>query len=460
MFKQTMIATLVAASIGFSANAAWAVPHQPSDWALANIDKTTLKSLKRQYGVGPYPQEIDAFLVDKPESLRPLYRSLFVEGTRNATLNLLRIALAAVELGDYARAEETLDAALARIETVYADDPRAAKARSLWAKESVKDWKGEPYERAMAYYYRGLLYLREGDFENARASFRQAEFQDTVAEQEEFSSDFALMNYMAGWASHCARDTASADELFAIARQHNPALAPPEAHANVLLISELGGSPRKRAEGEHNELLVIEGSADPGPASVSFALGAGMQPIAAVEASSVTFQATTRGGRAVQSILDGKARFKDTAETVGEVAQGAGMAAMYMGATGNHSDLAAAGALFAVGGMLASAVAEAAKPDADTRYWDNLPSSVVLAATTSATSVSVSVAYDGEQRPAVALTPSGASCTVVWSRSHSALAIDGTAPGAQLSGREAKKLQKLFGDADRAFRAELISANF
>ena len=133
---------------------------------------------------------------------------------------------------------------------------------------------------------------------------------------------------------------------------------------------------------------------------------------------------------------------------------------MYMGATGNHSDLAAAGALFAVGGMLASAVAEAAKPDADTRYWDNLPSSVVLAATTSATSVSVSVAYDGEQRPAVALTPSGASCTVVWSRSHSALAIDGTAPGAQLSGREAKKLQKLFGDADRAFRAELISANF
>lgn len=28
----------------------------------------------------------------------------------------------------------------------------------------------------MAYYYRGLLYMREGDFSNARASFRGGEY--------------------------------------------------------------------------------------------------------------------------------------------------------------------------------------------------------------------------------------------------------------------------------------------
>jgi hypothetical protein len=28
---------------------------------------------------------------------------------------------------------------------------------------------GEPYERAMAYYYRGLLYWRDGEIDNARA---------------------------------------------------------------------------------------------------------------------------------------------------------------------------------------------------------------------------------------------------------------------------------------------------
>ena len=34
--------------------------------------------------------------------------------------------------------------------------------------------KGEPYERAMVYYYRGLIFLRNGDYENARAEDERA----------------------------------------------------------------------------------------------------------------------------------------------------------------------------------------------------------------------------------------------------------------------------------------------
>ena len=46
---------------------------------------------------------------------------------------------------------------------LYGPDKDAKKARSLFHEESKKGFIGEPYERVMAYYYRGLLYWRDGE---------------------------------------------------------------------------------------------------------------------------------------------------------------------------------------------------------------------------------------------------------------------------------------------------------
>ena len=48
----------------------------------------------------------------------------------------------------------------------------------------------------MAYYYRGVLYLRDGDYENARASFKGGMLQDGFAEEEQNRSDFALLSFL------------------------------------------------------------------------------------------------------------------------------------------------------------------------------------------------------------------------------------------------------------------------
>ena len=56
------------------------------------------------------------------------------------------------------------------------------------------------------YYYRGLLYLRAGDYENARAAFRQGQMQDAFAEAEQYQCDFAIMLFLEAWASHLNHD--------------------------------------------------------------------------------------------------------------------------------------------------------------------------------------------------------------------------------------------------------------
>ena len=120
---------------------------------------------------------------------------------KDATLHTLQAGVAAMAEGRTAEANGLFDGALASIEGMFANTENAAKARSLWYEEGAKDYKGEPYERAMAYYYRGLLYLAEGDYENARASFRGGILQDAFAEEQQHRSDFAALMILEGWSS-------------------------------------------------------------------------------------------------------------------------------------------------------------------------------------------------------------------------------------------------------------------
>ena len=207
----------------------------------------------------PKEADITAYLADKPAALHPLFRSAIVEGERNRVLNLNRAGLAALQLGDDATAAAALDQSLERIEAIYADNEKAKKARSTWVKEATKDFKGEPYERAMAFYYRGVVYLRQGDYENARASFQQGQLQDAFAETETYKSDYATLEVLSGWASQCLGDQGRADEFYQRARELRPQIATPKAGDRVLLLADIGLGPQKWADGQYNENLRFRG---------------------------------------------------------------------------------------------------------------------------------------------------------------------------------------------------------
>lgn len=306
------------------------------------------------------------FPLQAEDRLTALQQAVVQGPDADLVLNLMELGVEAIYRRAYDIAEESFDRALTRIEAVYANNERAARARSLWVAEGSKDFKGEPYERTMAYYYRGLLYLRSGDCDNAHASFRSGLIQDSFAEEEQYRSDSALLYFLSGWASRCSGNESLAVEEFGEAMALRPGVSMPAEGSNLLLLVETGRAPRKVGDGKGLSELKFRRGRNFLDEQASARVHGGALSHALTE--DMFFQASTRGGRQVDKILDRKAHFVDQKGTAGsENMEMAGMNAEG-GAGAAQSAIAA----------IQFATAAAAKPRADTRYWRSLPDRVHL----------------------------------------------------------------------------------
>lgn len=299
-----------------------------------------------------------------------------------------RVAASALRAGNTAEAKLRLDDALPLIGGIIANDADAKRARSLFSDESTKTFIGEPYERVMAYYYRGLLYWRDGEPDNARACYRSAQLIDSDAETADYRSDYVLLDYLDGLAS--AKLAADGSDAFARAQANakTKGLPPYDPAANVLVFAEYGSGPRKYGGGEYGEQLKFF-TRDSAARSATLAING--QTVSLPAYDDLNFQATTRGGRVMDHILGGKAVFKRNTDVVGNVALvGAAIAAdnAYgrrrrpdgtIETYGNRDAQTAAVALGAIG-LLSKLASAATTPKADIRMWDNLPQRLSFAA--------------------------------------------------------------------------------
>ncbi len=365
-------------------------------------------------------EEVDAYLADKPVEMHSMLTAVVANPPEDRVVHQMRAGLAAMEAEHDALAGALFDDALLTIEAVYGGDERAEEARSMFSAEDSKVFRGEPYERAMAYYYRGILDLKAGDYENARASFRSGSLQDTLAAQEEYQADFSLLDFLDGWASQCNGNRELAAESFEIATMRNDDLQRPDPDDTVLVLADLGNGPVKHADGEYGELLRLEPGSNPVAVSVSVRSEEGATALPNQE--SIAWQATTRGGRAFDHILANKATFKEDMADTAEVSAAMALATAEMSSTysamGDHdSGMAAAGAslvmgLIAIGSSIASEATEAA---ADTRQWDNLPDRVVYG-TFNADEVSSSSQIEIAGAASAGVRTGGSACTIYWLR--------------------------------------------
>ncbi len=382
--------------------------------------------------------ELKQYTDGKPEPLQRLYARLPKEGKRNEVLNNNRIGVAAFELGEDDLAAKALDDSISKIESIYADNSNAEKAKSLFYKENAKDYKGDAYERAMTFYYRGLVYLRAGDFENARASFKAGMLQDSFAEQQRYRADFASLAFLEGWTSQCLGDHAQAKERFTEATELNNDLHAPDGQDNLLVIYETGKAPIKVPKGKYNEAVSYIRMEGPARTDLKVFINGDQKPLTAAE--DIYWQASTRGGREIDTILAGKANFKDGAKTTAAVGAATAVAAaevsnqqQMMGNYDSANTAAIAGLIGEVVALGAIVADSASRAEADVRYWDNLPSFVYLSTLTSKNQADKSVLIDSELKPnepRTLLVSWRNGCGFAWGRNASALKIPDSAPGA------------------------------
>lgn len=311
-------------------------------------------------------------IASKPAVVQQDYRNLYEEGRRNEVLNLMEIGLKAYRAGHLDEARAALDRARVSIESIYADDDAARKARSVWYEEAEKDFKGEPYERSMVYLYLGLIFLEQGDYGNARASFISGLLQDAFAEEEQNSADFAALIYLAGWAALRMDSNKLAQEHFQELMAFRPDAPIPAEDHNALLIVETGQSPRKLGDGVgHYQLVYRRGKNFPD-------VGAQWQARETWETvypmEDIYFQASTRGGRAIDRIVEGQVHYKTTTRDIGTNLSSVSQNSLLAGASASAGGVLGAGfAAISLVSVAAQGMSAAANVRADIRYWEALP---------------------------------------------------------------------------------------
>jgi hypothetical protein len=286
---------------------------------------------------------------------------------RDRVLWEYRLAAAAMRQGKFDLAKRNLDDALLTLGGIYGKDADAKKARSYFHAEAKKTFIGEPYERSMAYIYRGILYWMDGEPDNARACFRSAEFEDSDAEKRQYAGDWVMPDYLDGFITAQLGGDGSDAFKRAQAAAKGVKLPPYNTKANTIFFIEFGPGPTKYATGEYKEELRFHTATSP-VASAELKVGSLQIPIAPTD--DVTFQATTRGGRVMDHVLGNKAVFKSTTDTVGNMALIGGLATA---AASDNRTAQEVGLGIALAGLVSKVVSAATVPTADTRSWDNLP---------------------------------------------------------------------------------------
>ena len=286
---------------------------------------------------------------------------------RDRVLWQYRLAAAALRHGQFSEARTALDEALARLGGIFNADKESRRARGYFTAEAKKTFLGEPYERVMAYYYRGILYWRDGEPDNARACFRSAAFADGDAEDRAFASDYVLLDYLDGLAT--AKLSGDGSDAFKRARAEAKLALPPEMNPtnNVLFFIEYGAGPTKFASGQYREELRFRFGTSPAREAM-VRVGQALAHVGPYD--DLNYQASTRGGRVMDHILGNKAVFKSATDTAGNVALIGGLTTAVVSEDRTAQEV---GLGIAAAGLIAKLISAATTPAADIRCWDNLP---------------------------------------------------------------------------------------
>jgi tetratricopeptide (TPR) repeat protein len=333
----------------------------------------TVKNAVDAYWNGDYPHSA------------ALLKPLTEKKDENFVLNNCRYGSAALAAGQIDEAENAFLDAYLVINGAQTNDQGRQTAAAM-VLEKFKVWKGEPFERAMAHYYLGMIYLSKNDPGNARAAFQNSIFKLKYYETDakgkldekhpkEVDSSFALGYFGLGFCNLRMGKDQLADANFQLAIQRQPSLARVVEEAkkpgtNTLIFIDYGQGPRMGAKGWYNE----ESAFGPTPKQ------AGPIPEADVYLDGTPNPSVRMPVPLVDTLALAQERQWQDIDTIrkvkavvgtGMMAGGAGVAAY--GANKGDTGMAAAGI-----GVALLGAALAGSSQADIRYWETLPRTVFV----------------------------------------------------------------------------------
>lgn len=329
-----------------------------------------IKHAVNAYYLGDYPTAANIL---KPET---------VKKDENFVLNNCRFGSAVIALGDVETANNAFMAAYEVINGVNTNTGGRTLGATL-VFEGIKVWKGEPFERAMAHYYLGMVNLIKNDYSNARAAFQNSIFNLAAYEGDKpdaknakpVQSDFALGYFGLGLCYLREGKAEHADANFKLAVKYQPSLSPLVAEiskptTNTLLFVDYGQGPRRHAKGWYNE----ESAFYPTPAEAGAIPQANLF-IDGKQTATVTMRTWT-----VDTLLMAQQQKWQDIDTIRKVKAAVGTGAMAAGAGvaayGAHRG--DTGTALAGLGIMAVGAALAASSQADIRYWEMLPRAVYI----------------------------------------------------------------------------------
>ncbi|MSR46720.1 MAG: hypothetical protein EXS13_06605 [Planctomycetes bacterium] len=280
-------------------------------------------------------------------------------------LYLNELGVLDLEARDLGAASRRFEEAWYLMESLSADG--ADTVGAIIGSEASKQWRGDPYERAMNSYYLGIVNYLRGVHDNALAGFKNAIFVDSSRGDDRFDCDFPPALFLEGLSYRQIGESEMAARSFAAARDLQPFCNAFSAanDGNVVVLIDVGRGPTKVNAGAHGELTRFVAHAEVPTAIEILADDALLGR--ADRAGDVYVQATTRGGRAFDSVLETKSAVKS-----GMGAAGVGALVLADDMSRKHQN-----------GMLVVGVALlltslAVRAEADTRHWTSLPHEVQL----------------------------------------------------------------------------------
>ncbi|HLG20010.1 MAG TPA: tetratricopeptide repeat protein [Bdellovibrionota bacterium] len=277
------------------------------------------------------------------------------EGGKDYVLYNLALLSAAMRAGKYDLAEK---AALDAQRVMWSDAGKERGTASLVSAEAIKVFKGEPFEKAMAMIYPGILYFNRGDYDNARAAFSKAVL--AIKQKEKNREDFALAYVLEAKVALKMGELDNARIALekAKARYANNSLFEVEKlkKNNTIFLVEMGKAPRKIRKGPGGSLDDWQRRDYPERSASIFVDDVEIGKT--TEVADLTTQAKTQGrtGKDAVQVTKGVARDAAIATTV---------IAADQAARGNKTAgwVALGAGLFAV----------ANQSQADVRQWELLP---------------------------------------------------------------------------------------